>query len=62
MKRDPRMKKKGRVWVCAVCDEPLNELTIAHGDPFCKAKCAHAWYELDFSHTPTQKGILVNGK
>lgn len=45
MKRDPKMVKKGKRFVCAQCGEPLNDLTVKNQDPFCRTACANGWHE-----------------
>lgn len=60
-RRDPKLKKKGGVYVCVVCGLPLNDLTIAHQDPFCRAKCCHEFYEIDFSQTTASGRTSATG-
>lgn len=41
------MKRVGKKYVCAVCDEPLNEVTVAQQDPFCSTVCAKEFHGVE---------------
>lgn len=47
------MKQVGRgvarIYVCVVCDNPLNEVTIKNLDPFCSTACCHEYHGVSLS-------------
>lgn len=53
MLSDPRMQKVGRgksaTYLCAVCDQELNEVTVKNIDPFCSTACAHAYHGVEIA-------------
>lgn len=57
MKPDPEMVQVDGVWVCAQCGDPLNDLTVAAGDPFCRTACANEWHEFE----PLSRNYTLSG-
>ncbi len=52
---DPETVYVGGVAVCAVCSEPLNEVTVKNNDPFCQTSHCHAWYGIETTGTTSGK-------
>ncbi len=48
-KKDPPMRKDH---TCHVCRNPLPEMAIKHGDPFCRPGCARDFYEISVRSGP----------
>lgn len=46
MKRDPKLKRKGGRYVCALegCEKPLTDIAHKHIDPFCSTHCCHEYH------------------
>lgn len=45
MRGDPKMlANPAGGFLCVRCGEPLNDVTVAAGDPFCKTACANEWH------------------
>lgn len=59
MKPDPKLKRKGDGYVCALegCGKPLTEIAFKHIDPFCSTKCCHEYHGVEV--TMPGRGVLV---
>jgi hypothetical protein len=60
MKADPPMLRDPETkggYLCAVDENPLNDLTVSQQDPFCSTGCANEWHEF----VPSSKSITLSG-
>lgn len=59
MRKEPKLKKRKGRYVCIVCGELLNDVTIQHQDPFCKTDCARSFHGVALRQPV--KGVSVAG-
>lgn len=55
MKADPKMRRVARAYVCAVCEQPLNEVAVKNEDPFCTVTCCREFHGTQLPNAAPQK-------
>lgn len=54
---DPEMVATEEGFECALCGDPLNEITIEAGDPFCSVACCNTFHEFE----PLSRNYTLSG-